>query len=269
MLELALTAIPGTVGIGELWLVLRSLASGEDIGSLWCQCGQQASKCPLWAEVAKLVSRDAPCGDSAIYAHVLDVVAELYGQDVVIIDSSKRMEALDALIATPNIEDIRVIHLVRDVRGWATSILKRGNLPTGRIPVPRVIIRTFPYLMLIWYSRVQKINRYLIDTGLPIFNVGYEQYATDPNRHISRIAKFADLVKPSDDAPSDDASGTPISHMLAGNPMRTDPDRRSTIVYDTRWMAQTTWLWAAAILRPVMRYNAEVVYNASGATNQV
>lgn len=271
-LELALTSIPGTVGIGELWLISRDLIEGRDIAGKWCQCGLQASRCPLWSEVLERVSRDQVATESTIYGHVLDVVTEIHGTDVTIIDSSKRMEALDALRMCAGDHEIRVVHLVRDVRAWSTSILKHGNLPTGRVPVPSAIVRTYPYLLTIWHSRVKKMVEFLESTGLPTFDVGYEQYATDPGRHLPQIAEFAGLTPVGEPHPGDsDADGRyhqgsadPISHMLAGNPMRTDPHRRAAITYDIRWMDSTAWLPAAMLLWPVMRYNSKVVYHAHG-----
>ena len=160
--ERLLGGFPGFVNIGELVEVFRQIAPNDER----CGCGSLFSECPFWQAVGKrsfgswapdLVSRGAELqrhvarqrylpklvnprladeGFRAQLREYCNVQYELYraiqheSKADVIVDASKAIAPLVALRNEPRI-DLRVLHLVRDVRGvsysWAKSDVRRPH----------------------------------------------------------------------------------------------------------------------------------------------
>lgn len=157
LLERILGEVPGFVNVGELIGLFRWIAPADER----CGCGERFSACPFWqqvgerafggwsperiARIAQLqhqVARQrrlpqllAPATIPAArrealreyqqdYRAVYHAVAEVAGARVVVDASKWPVQAL-ALARSPEL-DVRVLHLVRDVRGVAYSWAKAG-----------------------------------------------------------------------------------------------------------------------------------------------
>jgi hypothetical protein len=86
--------------------------------------------------------------------------------------------------------------------------------------------------------------------------VGYEELGLHPWTTLKRICEFLE-VEP------DRRMLVPansFSHSILGNRMRSQPAKLEQLGYDSRWLSRTGWALPAALLRPVMRYNADTVY---------
>ncbi|MFZ0324412.1 MAG: hypothetical protein WAN48_09810, partial [Actinomycetes bacterium] len=160
--ERLLGGFPGFVNVGELVEVFRQIAPRDER----CGCGALFSQCPFWQAVGEhsfdgwappLVSHNAELQRQVARQRYLaklvnprladthfrnqlkeycDVQYRLYSaiqqesKADVIVDASKAIAPLIALRHEPRI-DLRVLHLVRDVRGvaysWAKSNVRRPH----------------------------------------------------------------------------------------------------------------------------------------------
>ncbi len=157
LLERMLGEIPGFVTAGELIGLFRWIAVDDEL----CGCGTRFSQCPFWqavgrrafggwdearvAEIAALQRRvarqrhlprlAAPAlagasfrADLARYGEVYRQLYRAIGDEAgaqAVVDASKWPAQVLALRNRPGI-DLRVLHLVRDVRGVAYSWAKTG-----------------------------------------------------------------------------------------------------------------------------------------------
>lgn len=218
LLERILGEIPGFVTAGELIGLFRWIAVDDEL----CGCGTRFSQCPFWlavgrrafdgwddarvAEIAALQHRvarqrhlprlAAPALAGAAFradlARYGDVYRQLYraicdeaGAQAVV-DASKWPAQVLALRDAPGI-DLRVIHLVRDVRGVAYSWAKTG------VARPQSTSDALPELSSVPVSRtaaawsaVQAEAGLLTATGSPATAVRYEDLVADPRGTLGR-----------------------------------------------------------------------------------
>lgn len=159
LLDRLIGAYPGTFSCGELGNLLQSIASPDE----FCACGSRAQNCGFWRDVVARWSAAVPdftereyrslqrryerlrsllrpfdelsfdrpqFARYAEYTQALFIaISDLSGASV-IVDSSKNPARALALSRVPGL-DVRMLHLVRDVRGVAYSLRKskrRNNL---------------------------------------------------------------------------------------------------------------------------------------------
>ncbi|GGF43631.1 sulfotransferase [Marmoricola endophyticus] len=216
-----------------------------------CQCGQPFSRCPWWSGVlsrahgealdgaAGTLARVRPAVDrirrvpsllrqaragqpTAAVAAYADVVVPVYAalaahgaRDEAVIDSSKDPSYLFALAATGRI-DLRVLHLVRDSRAVAHSWTRRKRRP--EIHWEEQYMRTLPpwRSAVLWteYNTVLETARGL---GVPVLRVRYEDFATDPDATVGRVATSLGLARRQ-------LGTAPAGHSFSGNPIRFDAE---------------------------------------------
>jgi hypothetical protein len=56
------------------------------------------------------------------------------------------------------------------------------------------------------------------------------------------------------------------SHIIRGNRMRLQPEKRQGIFYDHRWFYRREWLLCALLFPTIMRFNEREVYNNGAGT---
>ncbi|MDQ3628774.1 MAG: sulfotransferase [Actinomycetota bacterium] len=245
---------PGCVNIGELIELFRKVSiSGER-----CGCGELFEQCPFWRHVGQrgfggwgvetmqqvaalqrqvgrqrhfpeLVAprrsratsvRLAALGDR--YARLYRAVAEVSGASVVV-DASKWPAHGLALVRSGAV-DLRVIHLVRDVRGvaysWAKSGVARphahdagGTAAMATHKVRRTVAR---------WSAFQLECEALVRVARQSTRVRYEDLVGDARRTLVRA--FDEVGLPEQAAAVHGIEGRHVnlaaSHGLAGNPSR-------------------------------------------------
>src|SRR6185312_6340404 len=167
LLDRLIGAYPGVFSCGELGNLLQSTASSEQL----CACGDRAQACGFWHEVLRrwsvmvpdFTEREYrglqrryerlrhllhPHHDQALtlddprfarYAEytgaLFNAIADLSGATV-IVDSSKSPARALALSRIPGLE-VRMLHLVRDVRGVAYSLRKLSTPKPGDVKAKR------------------------------------------------------------------------------------------------------------------------------------
>ncbi len=126
MLDLTLGSHPEVVGVGEIYNFGRRWRSEVQAGlRMPCVCGADVSECELWGAVVAGAT-DCTSSEESIrhtYAELAHRFGELWPNGV-LLDSSKKLESIDLIRELPDV-DLRVLLVVRDVRGWVASARDR------------------------------------------------------------------------------------------------------------------------------------------------
>lgn len=252
LLERVLGDMPGAVNVGELIDLPRRTAPRGEL----CGCGQAFADCPFWAgvgkralggwqagrlaEIHRLQSRVARqrhlprllsmalagpgfradvAAYGASYRALYQAIAAQAGARYVI-DASKW--PAQALALSRGGLDIRVIHLVRDVRGVAHSLSKQEVARPHAIQATDHMLSHVPVEAAARWVGIQAEAELLRRCGLRVARMRYEDFVARPRPAVA--AALASLGLPP--APSDLAhvgDGHVVlgsSHGLSGNPSR-------------------------------------------------
>ncbi len=286
LLERTLGAMPGHVNVGELLDLYRRVAVADER----CGCGELFSQCPFWTEVGQVAfggwSSDLIAELARLQAHVArqrqmpavlvqrlrrspgpdlaryqDLHARLYAAILsvadarVVVDASKWPSQALAL-SGPRV-DLRVVTVVRDVRGVAFSMSKRqvARPQAGTSGATEMDRRGAAEAAARWtVTRTESAvvarlaNRHT--------TLAYEDLVADPVASVRRVLSDLDIsFEPSWlDHIGARSIALPSSHGLSGNPSRfahgTVPLR-----LDLAWtttMPTSQRLTATAIAAPVL-----------------
>lgn len=240
VLDTILGSAESAVGVGEL----RNLHRAYHASDHTCSCGARASECEYWSKVllewtdsqGSLVDLDryealrvrterparalfrclvpslrSPLSASygALTASLFETIARV-SKAAFVIDSSKTPARALVLVAGIGLE-VRIVHLVRDSRGYVWSRVRDGEI-TNRAVVQSSIT---------WL--VSNLTAQLVCTcagRARSLRVVYEQLGTDPAGFVSRLGSLSggefDTVTT---RLCSDASFAP-EHCVAGNRLR-------------------------------------------------
>jgi hypothetical protein len=252
LLERILGDMPGAVNVGELIdLFRRTAPQGER-----CGCGLAFAECPFWAGVGKrafdgwdasqlaavhrLQTRVArqrqlprllamPLADRAFRADVAAygasyqalyrAIADQAGASYVI-DASKW--PVQALALSRAGIDVRVIHLVRDVRGVAHSLGKQRVARPHAVQAPDHMTHVVPAEAAARWVGIQAEAELLRRCGLRVTRIRYEDFVSRPRPAVR--GALADLgLSPGFSDLAHLTDGHVVlgsSHGLSGNPSR-------------------------------------------------
>jgi hypothetical protein len=252
LLERVLGDMPGAVNVGELIDLFRRTAPRGEL----CGCGQAFADCPFWtgvgnrafggweagqlAEVHRLQTRvarqrhlprllamsladrgfrDDVAAYGASYLALYRAIAGQAGARYVI-DASKW--PAQALALSRAGLDIRVIHLVRDVRGVAHSLSKQHVARPQAVQGTDQMMSHVPVEAAARWVGMQTEAELLSRCGLRVTRMRYEDFVARPRLAVG--AALADLglsPGPSDLAHVGDGQVVlGSSHGLSGNPSR-------------------------------------------------
>jgi hypothetical protein len=258
LLDLALGAHSRFVGLGEVFQLLKGGTLPSEQGE-FCSCGETLETCSFWGSVLAELHAAGDVSVESKYRIVLNFFQERFPRTIPL-DSSKYLPAVRTLARIPGL-DVKVLHLVRDVRSWSTSIAdvrKRRLVREGITGMRAWLIgqRSRPTLLFReWYRRNRRLQAGLRETGFPILQLGYEELALAPDRMLARIHEFLGV-----EAEKVESLVPSRSHAIFGNRMRLDPEKRKAITYDARWLSKTNWFVAAAIQPTILHFNSREVY---------
>lgn len=251
LVERMLGQIPGFVNVGEVIDLFRRVYLGDEL----CGCGTRFSQCAFWREVgdrafdgwntelvAEVAGLQARVARQRYIPHHLSPRkrarfrsdAEVYRQRYVelyqaisatagariVVDASKW--PAQAMALSRSSLDLRVIQVVRDVRGVAWSMNKRDlirpHATIGREVMFRQGIVTAATRWTLCQAEVDAVRL----TGTPVAVLSYEDLATNARSAVATVLELLSLHV-------DDADLSHLrrheadlgsSHGLSGNPSR-------------------------------------------------
>jgi hypothetical protein len=266
LMDLTLGNLPKVIGLGEIYKGLRE--GFEEM----CSCGQLTKDCPFWGDIQKFLREKKDLDIQAKYDLVISTFVEKYGPDYILVDSSKchpfdlssnknnrDMQGLNFLINKPEI-DLKVIHMVRDVRSWSYGLLMRDERTKDELSLINQIYRKFSRSVsarfLQWYWGHKKILNFLKKHNVENLKVSYENLAMDTEVTLTSITDFLEMnYDPSMLIPSESKS-----HIVVGNPMRFRKADTKKIKYDSRWLSSNKLYFSSMFLRPIMNFNNKLTY---------
>lgn len=265
LLDITLDQHPAVAGAGEVATLSRHVWTDNE----YCACGQRANQCQLWGPIGRQWNEKIRSGWSlAEYKHAQEKTETIlspsrllrrtlnrrlfrsYARDTlslfeaircysgkeIIVDSSKLPGRALALASIPGI-DLFVIHLVRDGRGVAWSMLQsyQKDIKAGlqREIKPKSVVRTAVRWCIV--NITTEMLRWRLGNGRYV-RVKYEDFVTDPAPALDMIGKMTgiDLAEIAKGL----QSGEPIkpAHQIAGNRLRMNKSIR--LVGDEAWRTQ-------------------------------
>lgn len=270
ILDLALGAHPQITGLGEAVRLLEKPAPedghrgpaqlrGDLRHQRHCTCGLVADACPVWGPMLRwLPDHD----DQPLPQKLKRLVSELEPTGVLSSQESWVVESYQDDFVLPFLEDpaleIRVLHLTRDVRSWVHSRSRDGRERGRWLPGLQPLFR--------WWRLSARHERQLKRCGKPVFRLGYEELALEPEASLRRLCAWLGL----DFAPE---MLQPVlqsgSHILAGNRVRFDLDRGRAIHYDSAWMQVGSGVAQLALAWPALAdLNQRLVYSGRASRGQ-
>lgn len=227
-----------------------------------CGCGETAKSCPFWGPVLA-AERDRIDGNrEEVYARLAEGFSGYFGDDVVLVDSSKGVRPFEVFSKMSDIE-VKVVHLIRDVRSWSTSQHRRlvETIPEYRdAPIKtragRRLARSYFMLFRDWMRRNQKIESAIHTYGWPLMTLGYEQLALEPHNQVPKLCDFIGI----DYTDEMLVPANSTSHVAVGNMMRSSVEKMRRIAYDDRWFRNRRLDVPVACMKKTMRWNDARVY---------
>jgi len=252
LLDLMLGGHSKIIGLGEVARFLeRDL---ENSRQATCSCGNRMDDCVFWSQVAsRLESGSKELTLTEKYALVFEVFDEVYGEEYILVDSSKHRPQLDLLHSSFQ-SDLIVAFLMRDVR--SATISRIDNLRRKRSGSQGSWLEYRPsYIFWQWYLRNKKMQAFFNERNMPVFQLGYEELCLYPRQMLQKVCDFLGEEM----EPTMLTLQQSSSHVMRGNRMRYQEDK-SELRYDHRWFSRREWLWPATMFPNIMRYNAAEVY---------
>lgn len=259
LLDRLIGAYPGVFSCGELGNLLQSTDSADE----YCACSERARECLFWHGVMLEWSAAVP-GFSQDEYHILQhryerlrslfrpfnelsfssrkfaryaeytralftAIADLSGAGV-IVDSSKSPARALALSRVPGL-DLRMLHLVRDVRGVAYSLRIPYRERPKAGPFANVKRRSNLRFVGTWALVNYFCERVRTKLVHPVLFIRYEDYTADPDMVLTGVAGM--LGMPRIDYEAGAGHLLQQSHQIAGNVVRMSPVQK--IAPDENW----------------------------------
>lgn len=250
LLERLLGRVAGVASLGEVrHMPERGMAEDQD-----CGCGEPFSACPFWSKVGHrafggwttaaavrwratqrrvdrnrhlpfllLPVRPGFRRHLAVYGdglrRVYEAAAEIGGAGAVV-DSSKAGSTAFLLRRVPGI-DLRVVHVVRDSRGVAHSLLKEVARPEIGDAVT-LMPRARPLSGAVWWMLFNAMFHAVAATGTPTVRIRYEDLVARPRLEVARLLAHLGIGTGDVDLAflGDGHADLAVDHTVAGNPMR-------------------------------------------------
>ena len=248
LLERTLGALPGWVNIGEAIDIPRKVAPFDEL----CGCGQSFSECPFWTRVGRSLEDWDPrwlAGTHALQAsvarqrHLPQLLASRPGGEFarrraayrsryaalyravaaeaeadVVVDASKWPSLAVALHGGEI--DLRVIHLVRDVRGVAFSLDKSVQRPQSTDG--EAMYRNNPASGAARWLATQTEMDVVGWAGVRVTRMRYSDFVADPAASVATAISRLGMTVPRGGLSHIDGRRVTLgaSHGVSGNPSR-------------------------------------------------
>jgi hypothetical protein len=268
LLERVVGTIPGYANVGELLDLARRVAPQDEM----CGCGKAFSQCPFWTAVGKrafdgwtepvlrelhrqqhqvarqrylpqLLAAPSRSGFGTRirtyadgYAAMVTAVAAEAGARYVV-DASK-WPAIPLALHRGGV-DVRVIHLVRDVRGVAHSLSRSDIARPHTTSGSDVMFHNPPASGSARWLATQTEMDLVAARGVRTARLAYADFVTRPQASLARVLDQLGLEVPPGGFDRIDGTSVELgpSHGLSGNPSRFQLGR-TDLRPDDRWRTQ-------------------------------
>jgi hypothetical protein len=243
ILHNVMSQVHGFTGIGELSQMWNKFHKRK------CGCGQRVNECPFWTSVfermrSRLGDLDwedmqrnrslsrtrnfwltrLPFGkrlyekQSAEYRGVMEALYQSVQEEAnarVIVDESKSVLHAHLLRTIPSI-DLYVIHLIRDPRGIANSLLRRNEARKKH----GLMQYTPLWIAFYWNTTNRMVETFKKEMPDRYFCLHYEDFASQPQPVVQQVLGF--LQEPTDRLPFVDERTVElgVTHTVGGNRSR-------------------------------------------------
>jgi hypothetical protein len=235
LLEYLLTAQPSVVACGEVERHTRRFAKRKT-----CTCGRPMQECPIWGSFQHDSGKLKDWSHEQLTLALLDHVASDYAA---MIDSSKTawMSSLTPFRLRRALgKDFLLVHLVRDPRGVAWSMMRwkpkksRQYLPPGARGLRAAVG---------WLAANQACEAFGRRYPENYHRLRYEDLTRAPQEAIREIENRIGL------APVEIEQGQPFDnrHQLYGNAMRFRDLKLSELKEDVAWKTAMPAAWRALV----------------------
>lgn len=263
LLDLLLGAHPQMRGLGETLAVARDPEKYRG----------RAEQSFLWSEIYAEMDRTGARDEQSRYRIILGVASRYWGEDVILVDSSKEPGWIAVAKEVADV-DICAVLLVRDYRSWVVSRRRKlqktdGGALTmlrGRgLGAWRPLLDRRPVNLARSWARRNTYKRSRLDAmRVPYVVVGYEPLSFDPQGTLQLVCDFLGLTY-------DTKMVSPAnsrSEIIAGNRMAHDPKKLSGIRYDSDWLQRRDWTMLPTLMRRVERMNVDLVYASTSSPDE-
>ena len=172
ILDLALGANPDVMGLGEAARLLRPPEITDAHDGPYrlrndmrfkrvCSCGSVASECSVWGEYLEWLRLNDDLSMDQKVLRLLDSDSRS-GGDFLYVDSYQ--DDLSMLRLPIDLFDLRVIHLVRDIRSWLPRRVRSARSQGKHFSSFRNAFR--------WIYVNKKFSNVFRESGLPVLRVG-------------------------------------------------------------------------------------------------
>lgn len=239
ILDMILGVNKKIIGLGEIMAFVKRKDKATDLKSV-CSCGQTGYNCDFWNLAEQKIMNEKD--NNKAYLNLLDYFFNKYGSDIILVDSSKN--SYNYLKIINEKYDLKIIYLTKDFRNWAYSSHLRTN-------------NSIFFNMLHWFIENLKLLHKLNSMKLEYIKLGYEEFAIYPDFILEKICNLLDIE-------FDEKMLFPNntkSHIIAGNVVRADKEKRSKIIYDARWISSAKINLISSLFFFLFRLNKKLVYS--------
>lgn len=241
LLEMLLSAHPAINGLGETRMLIGDDTRDKYIKtahSRICSCQKPIDECKLWSKFIQYI-QDEASGDFGVrYKYLVNLAYQEFGSHSIISDSSKYLAPLRQLVGTIESgqladvlitkDDLLVLHLIKDVRSYVTSIKRRQRLTNLQF-------KNLIFSFYKWCRDNTRMSQYLETKNIPSVKVSYEALCFDTETILRQVCNEAQI----EFDPKMLKLSNSNAHIGLGNPMRTHEIKSKKIIYDYRWFYHT------------------------------
>lgn len=253
VVDLLLGCHPRIISLGEIH---KAVDLVHEPGRM-CTCGEEASNCKIWGPLKQKLdmgenSQAAQLDYKEKYEALMEIINDVYGNDIMMVDSSKYQEAMQQLSDHFN-DKLSILFVLKDVRSFISSMVKREKKEPH---LSKIYFASIPYNLVRWYHRNKRRMKEISTTKVPHFQFGYEELCFQPVRILKKICEFLGIEysrKMLEPVNSE-------RHIIAGNPMRYDENKMQGIFYDCRWLQNRKYFLYGWLFLPFLKWNEKQVY---------
>ena len=241
ILDLLLGLHPRIFGFGELNLVYKEQI---DFKKRYCSCGKKISKCSFWKGFKIDYQKE---GHEDFYNKFVKYFYNKKDSTDIILDSSKKLSNLKKVKKYFPKTEIKVIFLIRDVRGFSLSMYRHRGKTKLMIP----------FYQAGWLYKNKKYKKFLQKNSFDYLLVSYESLCLNKNNTLKKICNFLNIDF------SEKLLKTPqksSSHIISGNSVRNDNKRKKAIKYDSRWFQEGFVNFCYSINPILVHWNNKNIY---------